>query len=445
MTAPGIMSNAALSGSPVNGKSFMNPAKGGSEGSFEKIMESTQKGSFGELTRKGTGPKKTMEVSEASKSQAKSMLAGKGKATEETKPKDASEDLTERAEAVSTLIVQIREIVCENLGISEEELSNAMDAMGLTDAELLNRNRLQELFLSVNQVEEPTEFLTNEALFDDFAGMMQAVEQTIREMELTPESVREVLQNIALSEPEEAFVVKGNVEHPDSTDMESDTKEESAEGTSMLLSKETDQTENSVKAETKESKDEGHMAKAKGDENRKEISTETDGTLKENFVEAMTRTSAQGSEEAIAAAQQVREIANQVIEQIRIVIRPEQTSMEFMLNPEQLGRVQLTVTQKEGKLTAQFMTQTQTAKEALMSQMEVLKESLQNQGLRIEAIEVYVSDFGFERDRDANQGNGSSPDRRRRRDGLRSEGTEDEAPKMEDYLNATDSNVDYSA
>ena len=150
-------------------------------------------------------------------------------------------------------------------------------------------------------------------------------------------------------------------------------------------------------------------------------------------------------EEAAEAVSQIREIANQIMEQIKIVIRPEQTNMELQLNPEHLGRVHLTITEKEGMMTAQFTTQTETAKEAIESQMASLRESLQNQGIKVEAIEVTVSEFGFERDGNAKQNNEGESGRQRRRNAFRVEEADEVAPQMADFLRMGDSSVDYSA
>lgn len=447
MTAPGVMKNATPAGALLGGLSFSGTvSKNGSEGTFEKIMETTQGSKAQDFVKKGMEPKKFGDNAENVRNQAKNMFTGKGKVKETGEMKQTKDmsDPKDVNEAISTMLVQIRQTVSEALGISEEELSAAMDALNMTDVDLLDRGSLQDLFLSVNQAEGPTDFLTNEALFDDFAKLMQAVEQTISESDLKPETIRDLMTAAPLPETEEITAVKSD-EVPATTDETEDETNAEAVLTDPTNKTEAKNNKTEVKAETGRSDSKGHMTKAQGTEERKEISTETDGTLKATFIDAMTTNATQGSEEAIAAAAQVREIANQVIEQIKIVIRPEQTNMELQLNPEHLGRVHLTITEKEGMMTAQFTTQTMVAKEALESQMEVLKESLQNQGIRVEAIEVAVSEFGFERDRDADRNNGETQDRRRRQNGVRNVGESEDAPKMEDYINATDSSVDYSA
>ena len=94
----------------------------------------------------------------------------------------------------------------------------------------------------------------------------------------------------------------------------------------------------------------------------------------------------------------MRDVANQVIEQIKVVIKPEQTTMEMQLNPESLGKVNQLITQKNGVLTDQFTVQNEIAKEAIEGQMHTLKENFTQQGLKVEAVEVTVSNLPFSQD-----------------------------------------------
>ena len=151
------------------------------------------------------------------------------------------------------------------------------------------------------------------------------------------------------------------------------------------------------------------------------------------------------SEDTIAAAAEIREIANQVMEQIKLVIRPEQTNLELQLNPEHLGRVHLTITEKEGMMTAQFTTQTEVAKEAIESQMSMLRESLQNQGIKVEAMEVTVSNFSFDQERENRQRENSEGSKRRRQSTFSPESSSEADENGLPIFGSANSNVDYSA
>ncbi|MEG1992901.1 MAG: flagellar hook-length control protein FliK, partial [Acetivibrio sp.] len=149
----------------------------------------------------------------------------------------------------------------------------------------------------------------------------------------------------------------------------------------------------------------------------------------------------------------MRNIVEQVVEQIKVSIKPDTTSMEIQLNPENLGKINLSVASKDGHLTATITTQNEIAKEALESQMHILKENLNNQGLKIEAVEVNVSNFAFNSNRDNNpmsKEQGKSKNQNRRKIDLENfdEGaldvTEEEVLAAK-VLKQNGGNVDYSA
>lgn len=429
------------------------PAKTGGN-SFEDFMASSKGGKEKDIALASSGRKEPRTVSDNVSERAKELLSGEGK----TKPAmvqngETAENFEEAVEAVSTLMVQLRQVICETLGITEEQLTGAMEELGLTDADLLDRGSLQELFLNLNQVSEPTEFLTNEELFDDFSDLMKAVEQVFDASRITPEQCREVLKETGVlqqetepvTEPED--VATETVKTPEAAkELPEETKEAEPEVSAEGADTKKAAVQTGEKTESDTAGEGQHTAAARERGTAKVISSGTDAEVRNVFIDALANAAAAGTgEEAAEAVSQIREIANQIMEQIKIVIRPEQTNMELQLNPEHLGRVHLTITEKEGMMTAQFTTQTETAKEAIESQMASLRESLQNQGIKVEAIEVTVSEFGFERDGNAKQNNEGESGRQRRRNAFRVEEADEAAPQMADFLRMGDSSVDYSA
>ncbi len=449
MTAQGIMNGA---GSAMNAMFSGFPAVGGSvkgmqDTSFEQFMETSKSGNedTSVAPTKETGVKEASVTQKDVKERAKELFSG------ESKVKDASKSQTEEpvevteeeTEAVSALLVQVKQVICETLDITEEQLTGAMEELGLKDSDLLNRDSLQQIFLNLNQA-EPTEFLTNEELFAEFGELMQAVEQTVEESGMNPEDVHVILE---AAEEATDVVTDGKNDSTTTGDVTEQTAEDDTETvTNETMAAKGSETTSETKTETGNDEPEGHKATAKKDGDRITVSGETDANVKNVFVDVLAKNAVTETGEAgLNAAAQVREIANQIMEQIRITITPEVTNMELQLNPEHLGRVNLTITEKEGMMTAQFTTQTEVAKEAIESQMTVLRESLQNQGIKVEAIEVTVSEFGFERDRQSEQNGNGEPEKRRKSGNFTVEDTEESTPKMADYLNVTDSSVDYSA
>ncbi len=90
------------------------------------------------------------------------------------------------------------------------------------------------------------------------------------------------------------------------------------------------------------------------------------------------------------------EIINQINAYIRQNTAAHITEWQMQLNPEHLGTVNLNVTAKEGVVTAQFTTQNEAVKAVMEAQVMILKENLEQQGVKVEAVEVTVASHEFE-------------------------------------------------
>lgn len=91
----------------------------------------------------------------------------------------------------------------------------------------------------------------------------------------------------------------------------------------------------------------------------------------------------------------------------RIAVSQAETSIEMQLNPENLGKVYLQVVSRQGAITAQLAAQDEAVKQALESQLAVLKDNMNQQGLKVEAVEVTIASHEFERNLEENQKNPS--------------------------------------
>ena len=125
----------------------------------------------------------------------------------------------------------------------------------------------------------------------------------------------------------------------------------------------------------------------------KEIKTEYTNQILQGITDAVNNV-----EEVIPTTEtgvRQSDIIEQIIEQVRVNINQDNTSMEMQLYPEHLGRIQIHVVSKDGVMTARIAAETETARQAIEAGLSNLKESLQNQNLKVEAIEVMVSTAAF--------------------------------------------------
>lgn len=96
------------------------------------------------------------------------------------------------------------------------------------------------------------------------------------------------------------------------------------------------------------------------------------------------------------------DIIRQVMDFMRLEIKADgMTEMQLRLHPESLGRVDILLSQgANGDVVARFATENDTVKAALESQMPELQKRFQEQGIRVNSVEVTVDQRAFDGDRD---------------------------------------------
>lgn len=97
----------------------------------------------------------------------------------------------------------------------------------------------------------------------------------------------------------------------------------------------------------------------------------------------------------------VEDIMNQIVTQTRTQVSDTLTSMELELHPASLGKMYLQVTENNGTITAKLYTENQDVKAAMETQMAILKETWNQQGMKVNAIEISVGTREFEEQLDA--------------------------------------------
>ena len=90
------------------------------------------------------------------------------------------------------------------------------------------------------------------------------------------------------------------------------------------------------------------------------------------------------------------DIVRQVVEQTQLHVKQGTTSLEMQLYPEHLGKVLVQVVSRDGSITAQITAESEAAKNALESQLTLLKDNLNNQGVKVENVEVTIASHAFE-------------------------------------------------
>ncbi|MDH7479733.1 MAG: flagellar hook-length control protein FliK, partial [Syntrophomonadaceae bacterium] len=87
-----------------------------------------------------------------------------------------------------------------------------------------------------------------------------------------------------------------------------------------------------------------------------------------------------------------------VVAGIRKVSRGGRTEMSLQLKPESLGRLSLTVAVEDGRVTARLQAESHAVGRLIESSLGQLKQALQEQGLRLDRLEVAVGESSVQQD-----------------------------------------------
>ena len=307
--------------------------------------------------------------------------------------------------------------VAEELGVSEEEVLAAMEALGFVMADLLNADNMTELVLTI-EGEDMLALMTDEGLYNSLQNLLtmvsEAVDQIGEKVELSPEELEAILKQAKVPEMEEnpetvpedgkrPQIPEGQEDYTVTVERNGETVKVSVEvdGSSQTESTEvTGLKPEAVQEETTADSGKGDGSKKEGSSQKENAQEMTHGNM---LLESLLNKGGAVNSEAVfenAMAQNTADtqnIMNQIMDYMRVQVKADMTQMELQLNPASLGTVNINITSKAGVITAQFLTQNETVKAAIESQIVQLKNSFEEQGLKVEAVEVTVASHSFER------------------------------------------------
>jgi flagellar hook-length control protein FliK len=103
------------------------------------------------------------------------------------------------------------------------------------------------------------------------------------------------------------------------------------------------------------------------------------------------------------------QILDQVIGRMAVDRNHEASRMSIKLQPEELGRIEIDLTVEQGRIKAQIVAQSQQVQEVLERHLPRLREALEQQGLKLDQLQVSV-------DAQAGDGRGFSQQHRQAED-----------------------------
>lgn len=367
--------------------------------------------------------------------------------------KTGDADMQKVDQAVEEFAKEVQKEVKELLGVDDAQLEAAMKELGLTYQDLMDPVNLANLVMNLTGEEDQLGLLMNA----DFQELMQNVEvlskNLLQELGMTPQEVAEVFaqleQNAAQiteevpQQMQEVTDTQADVLKVQQTDDVQITEQKSqvtgltetnaaatesveSDGNVQNVEEPVSQevrVENDQTASQQEGQQEEAPENSMTTEDDASLLQQNDTTEKSIFTEhtfqqtvQTIRTDNITAAPTTAVPQNVvfntLDVIRQVSEFTRVMYQGDTTSMEMQLNPENLGKIYVQVTAKEGVVTAHLAVQNEIVKEALENQTIQLRENMNQQGIKVEAVEVTIASHEFERNLEQNQ-QGSAQDEQR--------------------------------
>lgn len=409
--------------------------------------------------------RKAAEGSEEEAAGRTQEAAAAEKDTQEVSTEAANPDDTagkeETEEILTEAVSEVKKAIAETLELSEEELETLMSEIGLTNSDLLKPEMMSQIVMAAAGETDQMSILTDENLYADVQQLTEMADSVVSDvksqLQLDDAAFTEILQQMEaadVSEPVQQMIPEPDLEKSAEpviivTEGQTDAAEaavadkmsepqESGVKTEIKTEAETDEKLN----ETNGDGEEGHAAEVSGKEKtEKRTEGQSAGENHESgshFLQNFQKSSVEAWNDNVAETQtafssetpDTENIMNQITEYMKVEVKPEMTELELRLHPETLGTVHIHLSAKEGVVTAQFTTENESVRTVLEAQTAQLKENLNQQGIKVEAVEVTIASHAFDRSF-AENGDGNSRYEEPKKKGVRRIRLEDDVPLEE--------------
>lgn len=396
---------------------------------------------------------------------------------ENTQDAEVRENVEEAAE---NLVGEISKV----LDIPLEKVEEAMEILGLTAVDLFDPTNLKQLLLNLTDSTDELSLVTDEGLYNNLQELFGTVNDTLgvlqEKLGVDADELKALLSEISAEEkpaetqPAETQPVE--IQEPVMTPV-GEEPEVSVEGMKdYAVSVEKDGGTVQVKVTVDDASGQKHVSEQMTDTAKPETAPLTkkeheagtghkeEGNAGQNAGNAFLQNLTGHTEEAEAPAErpvytqtQTNQIMDQIVEYMKINIKPETQELEMQLHPASLGTVHVQLAAKDGVITAQFAAQNETVKAVLETQLIQLKEQFEEQGIKVEAVEVtvaghaYGEQFGGGQETEDQENSGAKKNARRihlNLDEMEEEGLDelDDSERIAvEMMQANGNTVDYTA
>lgn len=366
------MSIEEVAGKDINVVEELKP----SENAKSNYLKETNGGKYDNKVDSGNSKNISNKTSDAS---VKNVSSNNGS-------KKEVELLEESEEAIENVI----SAYCEMFNISPEDLANFMDENNLTVADLMDSSKIQSIVMLLNGITDSVEILTDNDLFDSIKNLEEIADFNLNaiseELSVSKDEALEMIPNDfvesnvtgeEITEIVDHKVVQISGNEKADSDKEIKSLEEESENVKDISVSDNNSKDNSVKKERNE--DNGNSQSFMGNNSNEQIQNDLQVTAKEN----------------VSFSQNAQEIYDQIGEYVRNLSTETINEVELKLQPETLGTLHIRVSQSEGLVKAEVVTNNENVRNIIEGQLIQLKEDFDRSGIKVDEVEVRVSTNEF--------------------------------------------------
>jgi flagellar hook-length control protein FliK len=441
------------------------PGKGGSVSSpsfGDLLNKQTTATSPKEETPKSNAPDQQDRIKTDSQTEGEHTKAVKGTDTKKTEiPSEAPsmEEVTEGQETkvpdeilelMNSLAAALMEQTAGELGLTEEELNQLLSDLNMDATDLLKADNLLTLVVAAGGESDAMSLLTKEDLYGSFqqltGALTQKLDEAAKALGMTTDEMSQLMEQAIqqMTEEQSAAIPETSADEQPlqiregqnllQKDTETVTDTVNSAPVDELEASETEapetdadsvNTDDEVRFEeqstetiqSKESNTRGDNTDQSRSNNSDRQSNQTplvNGNTDMLRAQAAV-TQAQSAAPAVSEGVDTESIIRQIVDYMEVNSQGDTPSLEMQLTPEHLGTLRIHLAAKDGVVSAQIVAQNETVKNALESQMIRLVESFDEQGIKVDSVEVSVgtntSPDSFDQNTGSESGSGMTDNR----------------------------------
>lgn len=405
------------------------------------------------------------------------------------------EKIKDLAEEISEITNQIVDKIKSEFEVTDEEIEEAMEVLGLTIADLTKPTELRNLLMELTGTSDSIELLTNVELYDsvkevtDFASNLftevakdfslsteqltemintESFEEALNEVDVSvtsneaeTEADAEVVSEVTVDKTTDAALAFENSDKANANETKPVESNNSNESEEVPIDTEKKAPEKIEKPESfTQSSLMNDEAMNERSENRKSFNFDSSKNQEFTFnqTQAVTNQTVNTVGDIVetvtsyTTGADTDNIMRQVTDYVKVHISEDVTKMEIELHPASLGTVNMQINSQNGQITAHLTVQNELVKSVLETQMIKLQETFDEQGTKVSAIEVTVAEYSLNSQSDNNyseERNGRSYGSKKKGINLNEIGSLDELDEEEQLeakvMEMNGSSVNYTA